>query len=89
MLLAAQDPMPDDRCADIRQREALAMTKTTDPLETVGKGSCSTGEAAKHEPAHGRIDDGLLGLWQPLIVLGQAARLAEPRERSLNDPSAR
>ncbi len=32
MLLAAQDPMPDNRCADIRQLEALGMTKPTDPL---------------------------------------------------------
>src|SRR3712207_9106347 len=44
---------------------------------------------AGHEARHGGVDEGLAGGAEALVVLAEAAAVAEPGEGALDDPAAR
>ena len=48
-----------------------------------------SGEPSQHEVDHGELDEGLGRLEAALVVLGEPAGAAEPREGALDNPAAR
>src|SRR5215218_4258255 len=75
--------------------DASRYRKTRDPtraasfqtvsIETVWK-LLRTGQSPRHEPRHRRVDEGLSGGAQPLVVLGHAPVVGDPREGPLHHP---
>src|SRR5215213_2042040 len=57
-------------------------------LETVWK-LLRTGQAPHHQPRHRRINKGLSGCAQPLVVFGHPPVVADPREGALHHPPTR
>src|SRR5215213_1159647 len=57
-------------------------------LETVWK-LLRTGQAPHHQPRHRRINKGLSGCAQPLVVFGHPPVVADPREGALHHPPPR
>src|SRR5215203_53143 len=56
--------------------------------ETVWK-LLRTGQAPHHQPRHRRINKGLSGCAQPLVVFGHPPVVADPREGALHHPPPR
>src|SRR5215208_4767336 len=61
---------------------------TQRPRETVCK-LLHTGQPPHHKPRHRRVDEGLSGCAQPLVVLGHPPVVADPREGALHHPPPR
>src|SRR5215210_3334553 len=57
-------------------------------LETVWK-LLRTGQPPHHEPRHRRVDKGLSGGAQPLVVFGHPPVVGDPREGALHHPPTR
>src|SRR5215207_1773203 len=57
-------------------------------LETVWK-LLRTGQPPRHEPRHRRVDEGLSGGAQPLVVFAHPPVVADPRECALHHPPPR
>src|SRR5215210_5864553 len=57
-------------------------------LETVWK-LLRTGQPPHHQPRHRRVDKGLSGVAQPLVVLGHPPVVGDPREGALHHPPPR
>lgn len=65
------------------------LTTLTQILTACLARSCGSGEPAEHEVDDGERDEGFGRLEAAFVVLGQAARSAEPAEGALDHPPAR